>query len=155
MLPSAGREILRLISTAKATRREEQPRHRCKAMAWLSKVFELNPKGLNWPRGVMALDVLLVPLIIFFAVGHEQYLLSAVVGVLFAGAADPGGAYGYRALHVAGFALFGALVTALAFAIGGLGWGWLVLAAFAVTLIAGLAVKFGLHRFVAALLLNL
>jgi hypothetical protein len=34
-------------------------------------------------------------------------------------------------------------------------WGWLVLAAFAVTLAAGLAVMFGVHRFVAALLLNL
>jgi hypothetical protein len=32
--------------------------------------------------------------------------------------------------------------------------GWLVLAAFAVTLVAGLAVMFGVHRFVAAYLLN-
>jgi uncharacterized membrane protein YccC len=124
-------------------------------MVWLSKVFELNPQGLNWPRGVMVLDVLLVPLIVFFAVGHEQYLLSAVFGVLLAAVADPGGAYGYRALHIAGFALIGAVVTAFAFALGGLGWGWLVLAAFAVTMVAGLAVRFGVHRFVAAVLLNL
>jgi hypothetical protein len=37
---------------------------------------------------------------------------------------------------------------------GGDAWGWLVLAAFAVTLLAGLAVMFGVHRFVTAYLLN-
>ncbi len=46
-------------------------------------------------------------------------------------------------------------MTALGFGIGGDAWGWLVLAAFAVTLVAGLAVAFGVHRFVTALLLNL
>lgn len=43
-------------------------------MGWLSKVFELNPAGLNWPRGVMILDVALVPLVVFWAIGHEEYL---------------------------------------------------------------------------------
>ena len=46
-------------------------------------------------------------------------------------------------------------MTALGFGIGGDAWGWLVLAAFAVTLAAGLAVMFGVRRFVAALLLNI
>ena len=45
-------------------------------------------------------------------------------------------------------------MTAPGFGIGGVAWGWLVLAAFAVTLVAGLTVAFGVHRFVAALLLN-
>jgi Fusaric acid resistance protein-like len=45
-------------------------------------------------------------------------------------------------------------VTALGFGIGGDTWGWLVLAAFAVTLVAGLAAVFGVHRFVAGYLLN-
>jgi len=103
---------------------------------------------------VMILDVMLVPLIVFWAIGHEEYLLSAVVGVVFAAAADPGGSYGYRASHIAVFALVGAGLTALAFGIGGSGWGWLVLAAFAVTLVSGLAVLFGAHRFVAAYLLS-
>ena len=76
-------------------------------------------------------------------------------GVLFAGLADPGGGFGYRASHIAVFALIGGALTALGFGIGGDGWGWLVLAAFAVTLVAGLAVMFGVRRFVAALLLNL
>jgi hypothetical protein len=53
------------------------------------------------------------------------------------------------------FALAGAGLTALGFGIGGDAWGWLVLAAFAVTLAAGLAAAFGVRRFVAALLLNL
>ena len=129
-----------------------QPAHGGKG--WLSKVFQPNPAGLNWPRAVMILDVLLVPLVVFWAIGHEEYLLSAVFGVVFTAAADPGGGYGYRASHIAVFAVFGAGLTALAFGIGGSGWGWLVLAAFAVTLLSGLAVMFGAHRFVAAYLLS-
>jgi hypothetical protein len=120
----------------------------------MAKVFEPNPAGLNWPRAVMFLDAALVPLVVFLAIGHEQYLLSAEFGLLLAALADPGGGYGYSASRIAVFALIGAGVTALAFGIGGGAWGWLVLAAFAVTLVAGLAVMFGVHRFVAALLLN-
>jgi fusaric acid resistance family protein len=66
-----------------------------------------------------------------------------------------GGGYGYRASHIAGFGLIGAALTALGFGIGGDAWGWLVLAASVVTLVAGLAVAFGVHRFVAAYLLNI
>jgi Fusaric acid resistance protein-like len=124
-------------------------------MGWLSKVFELNPAGLNWPRGVMILDVSLVPLVVFWAIGYEQYLLSALFGVLFAALADPGGGFGYGSSRIAVFALIGAGLTALGFGIGGDAWGWLVLAAFAVTLVAGLAAAFGVRRFVTALLLNL
>ena len=102
----------------------------------------------------MFLDVMLVPLLVFWAIGHEQYLLSALFGALLTLVADPGGSYGRRALHLAGFGLIGAGLTALAFGIGGSGWGWLVLAAFGVTLVAGLAVMFGVHTFVAAVLLN-
>jgi hypothetical protein len=140
---------------ASAGGREGQPVHGGKTTSWLSKVFELNPAGLNWPRAVMILDVALVPLIVFWAIGHEEYLLSAVIGLLFAALADPGGGYRYRASHITVFVLIGAAVTALGFGIGGDAWGWLVLAAFAVTLVAGLAAMFGVHRFVAAYLLNI
>jgi hypothetical protein len=123
--------------------RAGQPVHGGKVASWLSKAFELNPAGLNWPRAVMILDVALVPLVVFWAIGHEEYLLSALFGALFAWLADPGGGYGQRASRVAVFALIGAGLTALGFGIGGDDWGWLVLAAFAVTQAGGLAVTFG------------
>jgi hypothetical protein len=138
-----------------ASGQKGQPVSWAKVKSWLSKVFQLNPAGLNWPRAVLFLDVALVPLVVFWAIGHEEYLLSALFGALFAWLADPGGSYGQRASRIAVFALVGAGLTALGFGIGGDVWGWLVLAAFAVTLAAGLAVTFGVHRFVAALLLNL
>ena len=43
-------------------------------------------------------------------------------------------------------------VTALGFGLAGAAWGWLVLVAFVVTLLAGLAVALGVHWFVAGLL---
>jgi hypothetical protein len=116
--------------------------------------FALNPKGLNWARGVMLMDVALVPVVILFAAGKEQYLLSAVFGAVFASAVDPGGSYGYRASHIAAFGLAGAVITALGFGIATSAWGWLVLAAFVITLLAGLAIVSGGHRFIAATLLN-
>ena len=140
---------------ASASAQEGQPARGRKGTSWPSKVFELNPAGLHWPRAVLIMDIMLVPLIVFLAIGHEEYLLSALFGVLFAAVADPGGGYGSRASRVAVFGLVGAALTALAFGIGADAWGWLVLAAFAVTLLAGLAVMFGVHRFVTALLLNI
>lgn len=139
---------------ASATGRGERPVHVGKAAGWLSKVFELNPAAINWPRAVLVLDVLLVPLLVLPTTGHEQYLYSAIFGVLFAAEADPGGRFRLRAASIAIFALIGGGLTALGFGIGGAAWGWLVLAAFAVTLVAGLAVMFGVRRFVAAYLLN-
>jgi Fusaric acid resistance protein-like len=143
------------MTTTSATKREGSPVRGGKVVGWLSKVFELNPAGLNWPRAVLFLDVALVPMVVFWAIGYKQYLFSALFGVLFAWLADPGGSYGRRASAIAVFALIGAGLTALGFGIGGDAWGWLVLAAFAVTVVAGLAVMFGVHRFVAAGLLNL
>jgi hypothetical protein len=143
------------VTTTSASAQQGQPARGEKGTSWPSKVFELNAAGLNWPRGVLVLDLMLVPLIVFLAIGHQEYLLSALFGVLFAAVADPGGSFGSRASRVAVFALVGAALTALAFGIGGDAWGWLVLAAFAVTLLAGLAVMFGVHRFVTALLLNI
>jgi fusaric acid resistance family protein len=135
--------------------RDGQPVLRGKVVSWLSKVFALNSAGLDWPRAVLFLDVALAPLVLFWSIGHQEYLLSALFGVLFAWLADPGGGYGQRAARIAVFALIGAGVTALGFGIGGDAWGWLVLAAFAVTLAGGLAIMFGVRRFVAGILLNL
>ena len=140
------------MTTANASDAATQP-PRGKVMSLLSKVFERNPKGLNWARGVMFLDVALMPYLV--AIGEQQYLLSAVFAVLFTGVADRGGSYGERASQIAVFGLAGAAVTALGFGIATSGWGWLVFTVFVVTLVAGLTVKLGLHRFVAAMLLNI
>lgn len=139
---------------ASANGRAGQPVPWAAVTSRLSKVFALHPAGLNWPRGVAVLDIALVPLIVYWAIGYEQYLLSTLFGLLFAGLDDPGGAYGHRVSRIAAFGLVGAGLTALGFGIGADAWGWLVLAAFAVTLVAGLAVAFGVRRFVTALLLN-
>jgi Fusaric acid resistance protein-like len=140
---------------ASATGREERPAQGRNVTSWLPKVFAVSPAGLNWPRGVLFLDVALVPLVVFWAIGYEQYLFSALFGLLFSWLTDPGGSYAQRAARTAGFGLIGAGVTALGFGIGGDAWGWLVLVAFAVTFVAGLTVTFGVHRFVAAMILNL
>ncbi|WP_211233069.1 FUSC family protein [Solirubrobacter soli] len=118
-------------------------------------MFELNWKGLNVPRALAIVGVLLVPAIVLGVIDKEQYLLSAGFGVLLVGLSDPGGEFPYRATRMGLVAVIGALLTALAFGIGAAAWELVVLAAFAVTLLGGLAVKFGLHRFVAALLLNI
>jgi hypothetical protein len=119
-----------------------------------SKVFELNWTGLNVPRALAIVGVVLVPVIVLGVIGEEQYLLSAMFGVLIVGLSDPGGEFGYRASRMGLVAVIGALLTAVGFGIGAGAWELVVLAAFAVTLLGGLAVKFGLHRFVAVLLLN-
>jgi len=69
---------------------------------------------------------------------------------LFVGLNDPGGTYGYRLPRMALNAVAGALLTVLGFAIGDGAWGVVVLAAFVITLAAGLMVKYGLHGFTAA-----
>jgi Fusaric acid resistance protein-like len=139
---------------ASASGREGQSVHSRKVTSWLAKMFELNPAGLHWPRAVLFLDIALVPLVLFWAIGHQEYLLSALFGALFAWSADPGGSYGQRVSRIALFAAIGAGLTALGFAIGGDAWGWLVLAAFAVTLACSLAIAFGVRRYASAALLN-
>jgi hypothetical protein len=143
------------VHGATAIGQASQPVQGGKVTDRLKKIFALNPDGLNWARGVLFLDVALVPMVVFWAIGYEQYLLSALFGVLFSWLIDPGGSYGQRAARIAGFGFIGAGVTALGFGIGGDAWGWLVFAIFAVTLVAGLMITFGVHRFVAAILLNL
>src|SRR5262249_55652572 len=115
---------------ASASVTEVQPVHRGKFVSWLAEVFQLNPAGVNWARGVLFLDIALVPLVLFWAIGHEAYLLSALFGALFAWLADPGGSYGLRVSRVAIFAAIGAGLTALGFGIGGGGFGVVGAAAF-------------------------
>ena len=124
-------------------------------MSQLAKVFHLNRQGFNLERGFSGLAIMLLPLIVLSVLHQDKYFLSMVFAVLFVGLSDPGGEYCYRVSRMALVAVGGALVTALGFGIGGRAWGLVVLAAFVVTLLAGLAAKYGAHRFVAALLLNI
>jgi Fusaric acid resistance protein-like len=123
-------------------------------MTQLADVFKLNSKGLNVRRALGVLVVMGAPLIICHVINQEVYYLSVAFGALFVGLNDPGGQYGYRLPRMALNAVAGALLTVLGFAIGDGAWGVVVLAAFVITLAAGLMVKYGLHGFTAAYLLN-
>ncbi|MFD7509874.1 FUSC family protein [Streptomyces sp. NPDC059853] len=125
-----------------------------KVSNWVSSLFVFDPAGPNWARGVVALDLALVPLLVFWVIGHQEYLVSAAFGLLLSALADPGGGIRFRVSHVAGFGLLGAGVTALGFALAGAAWYWLVLVSFGVTLAAGLTLVFGARVGAAALLLN-
>lgn len=124
------------------------------AVGHIATVFKLNRKGFNLRRGVSVLVVMLVPLVVLGVLHQEKYWLSVAFAALFVGLSDPGGEYTYRVPRMAVIGVIGALLTALGFGIGDAAWGWVVLAAFVVTLLAGLVVKYGLHRFAAGMLLN-
>ncbi len=120
----------------------------------LAEMFALNRAGLNVKRGAVVFGGMLVPFVVLVALGEEQYFLPAAFATLFAAMCDPGGTYRARVRMMAGMAVAGALLTGLAFAVGAGPWGFVVLAAFVITVAAGLAVKFGGHKFFAAVLLN-
>ena len=124
-------------------------------MTKLAEVLEIKQQGFNLRRGIGVAAVMLVPLIVLGVLHQEKYFRSVAFAALFVGLSDPGGDYGYRVPRMALVAAAGALLTALGFGIGGWAWGLVVLAAFVITVLAGLTVKYGLHRFTAALLLNI
>ena len=120
----------------------------------LAKVFALDRKGLNLPRGLEIAGVLVALGALLVALDREAYVLTFDFAILFAALSDPGGKFAYRAQRMVLYGVIGALLTALGFGIGGGAWGLVVLATFVVTLLGGLAVKYGLHRFVGGALLN-
>ena len=123
-------------------------------MSPLVDVFKVKWQAFNLRRFVV-FGIIMGLLIIVGVLPHDRrYFLSAIFGALFVALSDPGGKYGPRVARMSVMAGAGALLTALAFGIGAGPWGWVVLAAFVVTLLGGLAVKYGVHRFVAAYLLN-
>ena len=123
-------------------------------MSQVSKVFQLNRQGFNLHRGVVFAVVLGLLIVVGVLPADRRYFLTAIFGALVVAVGDPGGNYGYRVPRLAVVAVAGALLTALGFGIGGGAWGFVVLAAFVATLLGGLAVTYGLHRFVAAYMLN-
>ncbi|MFZ0973858.1 MAG: FUSC family protein [Solirubrobacteraceae bacterium] len=124
-------------------------------MTRLEKLFEVKWQGFNLRRGTVFAVVLGLLIIVGVLPHDRRYFLSAIFGALLVALSDPGGNYGPRVLAMAAMAGAGALLTALGFGIGGGPWGFVVLAAFVATSLAGLAVKYGLHRFVSAYLLNI
>ena len=123
-------------------------------MSQLAKVFAVKWHEFNLRRFVVFGVILGLLIVVGVLPDERRYFLSAIFGALFVALSDPGGKHGPRMAKMTVTAVAGALLTALAFGIGGGAWGWVVLAAFVVTLLAGLAVKYGVHRFVAAYLLN-
>lgn len=121
----------------------------------LAKIFKLNKQGFNPVLGLSAVVPVLILDLVLHVLHLEEYFLSVLWALVVQLVSDPGGKHGYRVSYLAGLGVIGALLTALGFGIGGGAWGWVVLAAFAVTLLASLAVRYGRHRFVAALQLNL
>ena len=123
-------------------------------MSQVAKVFQLNWQGFNLLRGAVIGVVLALLIVVGVLPAERRYFLTAIFGALIMALSDPGGKRGPRLARMAVMAVAGALLTALAFGIGGGAWGFVVLAAFVATLLGGLAVKYGLHRFAAAYLLN-
>ena len=123
-------------------------------MSQVAKVFQLNRQGFNLRAGAVFAVVLGLLIIVGVLPAERRYFLTAIFGAVIVAVSDPGGKYGYRVPRLAVVAGIGALLTALGFGIGGGAWGFVVLAAFVATLLAGLAVTYGLHRFVAAYVLN-
>ena len=117
-------------------------------------MFALDWKALALSRAVAAVVILSAVVVVLELVDQQEYVLTVVFAVLYVGISDPGGAFGNGATRMGIFAVLGALLTLLGFGVGGGGWGVVVLAAFLVTLLCGLAVKYGVHRFVAGILLN-
>ena len=123
-------------------------------MAWLTKVLAFDRTKVDLRRALLLFAFLAALLVVVVALGARQYAMSALFGALFAVVADPGGAFASRVKRLSLFALIGAAGTALGFAVGGAFWVWPVVSVFVVTLVAGLSVRWGLHRFAAALLHN-
>jgi len=124
-------------------------------MSQLTKVFSVNKKGLSLPGGVAVGGILLLIWLAIAQLNQQKYLVSIIFAVLTTTLSDPGGGYWNRARGMGAFAVAGAAVTALAFFVGAHAWGFVVVALFVVTLLAGLMVKFGLHRFSVGLMLNI
>ncbi|HSX31555.1 MAG TPA: FUSC family protein [Candidatus Saccharimonadales bacterium] len=123
-------------------------------MYWLAKIFKPDYKGLSAPLALLVLELILIDFVFLVTNRDTAYMLSAIFGTLFVGLSDPGGAFKRRVGPMAFTSAAGALLTALGFSLDTAAWGWITLVAFGVTLLSGLSLKFGLHRFITTLLLN-
>ncbi len=120
----------------------------------IESVFAADGKKLNVKSGAAVAALLFLLWFLIEQTNEQKYFVPVVFAVLLVAQSDPGGKIGKRMEGMSLFALLGALVTAFGFYVGDEAWGFVVLAVFAVTLACGLAVKLGVHRFAAGLLLN-
>ena len=124
------------------------------AVSYLYKVFALDRSKVDVRRALLLLGELVVMLVVTWKLDAGPYFYSLAFGALFVGLIDPGGSFADRLWKLTAFAVAGAVLTAAAYAIGGEAWYWMVAAIFVVTLVSSLALRYGVHRFVAAMLLN-
>jgi O-antigen/teichoic acid export membrane protein len=103
----------------------------------VEQVFKLKRDGLHVGRGLVVLAVFVVPLVVLAALDRDIYWLSVSFGALFVGLSDTGGEFAQRFRRMGLVGLVGAALTFVGFAIGDGAWGWVVLAAFVVTLLPG------------------
>jgi hypothetical protein len=122
--------------------------------AYVAKVFALNTKAVNVPRGVAIAGLVLITLVVTSALHQEKYFLSVAFGLLFVALSDPGGEYLPRLRRTAVVGLTGAVLTAAGYALGADAWGLVVLAVFVTTVLSGLVVNVDVHALVAGSLLN-
>ena len=120
----------------------------------MEKVFATKGEKLNIKSGAGVAALLFLLWLVIVQTNNQKYFIPIVFAVLLVAQSDPGGTIGKRMGGMSLFAVLGALVTAFGFYVGNEAWGFVVLAVFAVTLACGLAVKLGVHRFAAGLLLN-
>lgn len=123
-------------------------------MMKFAEVFGFDKSKLNWPLGITVSAAIFVPLVLLALIDQSHYWLSVSFGVLFVGLADPGGRLASRAAYAAVFGVVGAVVTAWGIAVGDAGWGWVTISTVVVTLVTGLAIRFGVRRFVTGSLLT-
>jgi hypothetical protein len=121
----------------------------------LAKVFECKWEALNVTLAVGVAAVVVALFVVFNALHWEHYWLSATFGLVFMVVGAAGGHSAHRERDLAVLEVVGALLTALAFALGTGAWGFIALAALLVTLAAGLSLRFGLPVFMVAVFLNI
>jgi len=115
-------------------------------MTQLAEALALKRQAFNLRRGIGVVAVMLLPLIVLGVLHQERYFLSVASAALFVGLSDPGGEYGYR-LPPDGPGRRGwCAADGPGIRLWRPGLALVVLAAFVVTVLAGLVVKYGLHR---------
>ena len=112
-------------------------------MSSMAKVFELDRRALNASRAVVVVVVLVPVVIVLEVLDLPHYVTTVVFAVMYVGLSDPGGEFGSSRGPDGRVRADRCVLTLLGFAIGPGAWELVVVAAFAVTLASGLAIKFG------------